>query len=567
MKIPTLGLKTTIILLVLLTVPTFFSIVRPGFFPMQDDLQAFRIHQMDKCFTDGQFPCRWVPDMGYQYGYPQFNFYPPSVFYAGELLHLLGFQFIDSVKILFGLAFLLSALAMFLLLNEMFGVWPAFVGSLLYSYAPFKAAEVYVRGSISEFWAFVFFPLIFWSIFKLIKTEKLKYIIWLGLFSGLLLLTHNLMSMIFFPIVSVWALALAYTENKWKVLLKAFFGVLMGVVLASFYLLPAILEKPYVHLDTILSGYFDYRQHFVSIYQLFISNYFDYGSSVLGTGDTVTLSTGQVHWIMGLVGVLLAAFNFKKHRKMSILMLILGVAELGTLFMIHERSSFIWERLPILHWLQFPWRFLADSVFLLSILSAGAIYFLYKMGKKNLSIGLGILAIVGVLILHAANFMPQKWLNISDSDKFSGASWEKQLTISIFDYLPIYAKLPPNAKAPETPEALDGQAEFFKYTKGSDYQTGYVDASGSATIRVPLFDFPGMTVLVDGQTVRHINNDCRKEEYCLGLITFNVNDGTHQILVKLQDTPVRTWGNILSIIGLVSVFGILFKIKMHGKNI
>ena len=74
---------------------------------MQDDLQAFRVQQMVKCLKDLQIPCRWVPDMGYQYGYPQFNYYPPIIFYLGGILNILGIQIIDVVKIIFILPILL----------------------------------------------------------------------------------------------------------------------------------------------------------------------------------------------------------------------------------------------------------------------------------------------------------------------------------------------------------------------------------------------------------------------------------------------------------------------------
>src|SRR3989338_7668545 len=112
-----MSIKYWIILVIVLTIPTFSQLVRPGFFPMQDDLQAMRVHQMFKCFQDLQIPCRWVPDMGYQYGYPQFNYYPPSVYYLGAILHTFGFQIIDSVKILFILGYIFSTLAMFLFLK------------------------------------------------------------------------------------------------------------------------------------------------------------------------------------------------------------------------------------------------------------------------------------------------------------------------------------------------------------------------------------------------------------------------------------------------------------------
>ncbi len=150
-----------LVLLTLVIIPTFFSLLKPGFFPMQDDLQAFRIQQMTKCLVDFQIPCHWIPDMGYQYGYPQFLFYSPSMYYVGALIHLLGMQIIDVVKLLFILGFVFGAWASFGFLRSLFGVIPGFFGALLFTYIPFKAAQVYVRGSLSEFFALVFFPLLF----------------------------------------------------------------------------------------------------------------------------------------------------------------------------------------------------------------------------------------------------------------------------------------------------------------------------------------------------------------------------------------------------------------------
>ena len=119
-----------LVALILLIIPTFYTLLRPGFFWMQDDLQAFRIHQLDKCIQDLQIPCRWEPDAGYQYGYPQFIYYPPSVYYLGEIFNLVGFQFIDAVKILFILGFIFSAITMFIFLRSLLGSWPALVGAI-----------------------------------------------------------------------------------------------------------------------------------------------------------------------------------------------------------------------------------------------------------------------------------------------------------------------------------------------------------------------------------------------------------------------------------------------------
>ena len=162
-------LRYPVLILIILVIPSFVSLVRPGFFSMHDDLQAFRIHQMHECFKDLQIPCRWVPDMGYQYGYPQYNYYPPSVYYLGEVFHLIGFQFIDSAKIIFALGFLISALTMYLFLRDYLSKWSAIIGALVYTYIPYKAVNVYVRGALNEFWTLAFSPILFWSSWKIIK--------------------------------------------------------------------------------------------------------------------------------------------------------------------------------------------------------------------------------------------------------------------------------------------------------------------------------------------------------------------------------------------------------------
>jgi hypothetical protein len=220
------------------------------------------------------------------------------------------------------------------------------------------------------------------------------------------------------------------------------------------------------------------------------------------------------------------------------------------------KSSFIWAHLPSLWYMQFPWRFLAISIFLLCILAGFAVFF---AGRFKYILGM-VLVIIS-FALTISFYVPKNWLNIKDADKFSGVSWEKQLTISIFDYLPIYATLPPVQKAPQVPEVLEGNMKFVEYKKGSDFQEGLVEATKDSLIRAPLFDFPGMKVKIDGKIVPHVNNDCRGEKYCLGLITFSVPTGTHKIDIKLYDTPVRKIGNILTLISLGAVVVLMIKFK------
>jgi len=124
-------------------------------------MQAMRLYEIDKCIRDGQIPCRWVPDMGYGYGYPQFNYYAPLPYYIMEVFHLVGFGFLDSVKAGMVLSILVSAWGMYSLAKFLWGRVGGFISSRLYIYAPYRATDFYVRGAVGELWAMAFLPFIF----------------------------------------------------------------------------------------------------------------------------------------------------------------------------------------------------------------------------------------------------------------------------------------------------------------------------------------------------------------------------------------------------------------------
>src|SRR5258705_331342 len=114
-------MRKDLLILLLTLLPAIAWLVQPGFFPMHDDLQPMRQLEMEKCMHDLQIPCRWVLDMGYGYGYPLFNFYPPLPYYVGELVRVFGFSFVDTVKVVGIIAFAITALGMYLLGREFWG--------------------------------------------------------------------------------------------------------------------------------------------------------------------------------------------------------------------------------------------------------------------------------------------------------------------------------------------------------------------------------------------------------------------------------------------------------------
>ena len=528
--------------LILLSLPIFWQLLGSGYFSMHDDLQVSRLYQMDLCFRDGQIPCRWVPDMGYGYGYPLFNYYPPLPYYLGEIFHLFGFSFINSIKILFILSLVFSGIFAYLLGKELWGKYGGLVVGVFYLYAPYHAVDVYVRGALNEFFGLVLFPAVFWAVLKLIKQEKKVYIIWLGFFVSLLLLSHNLMAFFITPFLVVWALFLIiWFKKSWRLFWWLACAALWGLGLGAFFTLPVLFERNMVHVETMFIGYFNYLAHFANISQMFFSRFWGYGASTWGPEDGMPFPLGQLHWGLPVLSFLIFSFLFLKKKKKEFYFIILFfLSFLATAFLAHQRSSFVWQFFPFLAAMQFPWRFVGLSVFFATLLS-GSFFILIK--NEKLKIFLSAFLIFFVLLFNLSFFRPERILDINDSEKlFSVKGWNRLQTDAIFDYLPISAPQPPAGPAPESPFAVEGQVKINNLQKGTDWLNFQLQVeSPTAVLRLPLYNFPNWRVWVDDKQV--IIND----QNDLGLLTFDVEEGDHQVKAALFNTPIRTFANFFSL--------------------
>lgn len=523
-------MKKDLIVLVLLVLPAFALLFQPGYFSMHDDLQAMRQLQLNKCFEDGQIPCRWVPDLGYGFGYPLFNYYPSLPYLVGQIYHWLGFSYLDIVKALGVTAFIITAIFMYLLGREFWGRLGGFVSAAFYTYAPYHSVDFWVRGAVNEFWAMAFYPAIFYTTYKLIQTHSKKYIPLVSLSVSALMLSHNPMLMIFAPVYLAWIIFWLIKFKTIKPLSHLTISAIWSLGLAAFFTLPVLVETKYVSVWTLTSGYFNYLAHFLDLKQIFLNINWGYGSSILGPNDTMSFALGYLYWLVPLVILVFL------HRKPLVIFLTLVI--LGSLFMAHSKSTPIWLYVKPLEFLQFPWRFLTLAVFSASFLS-GAI-------ARILSRHFISLLLLLLLLQNANFFRPREWYpDMTDAKRFSGKSWQLQITSGIFDYLPIWAPQPPPDPKGDDINFVSGLAEFKTLSKKSNLQKYEINVSSQeAVAEIQTYYFPGWKTYIDG---REVPIDYTSDKL-LGRMQVTIPSGRHQLVVRLTNTPVRTVGNTLSLV-------------------
>lgn len=544
-----------------------------GYFNMHDDLQMMRQLMMEKCFADLQIPCRWIPDMGYGYGFPLFNFYPPLPYLVGQMFRILDFSFVDTVKLTSSLSFILSGLAMYFLAKEIFlpagrrvGKLGGIVSSIFYIWAPYHAVDVYVRGAMNEAWALVWFPVILLASYKVIsdKQKAKRWLIALGLSWAGLLLSHNLMVLIFAPVFAAWCLLWIHkSKNLVSSIQYLVSAGLLAFGLAAFFTLPAIFEQKYVQVSTLVTGYYEYVAHFATISQLLLSRFWGYGPSVWLEDDRMSFQIGHLHWILSLiVGGLVIYKMLKERKKIPIirnqLFIILFFIAVGwfSAFMAHLRSIGIWQAIEPLKFVQFPWRFLTITTFAFSFIAGSTVLFFKKQSYRLLVTGI---LVTGILALNWNYFRPEhgKLGPLTDSEKFTAAAWELQQTAGIYDYLPQVAKYAPKSPRKEPAEYLMNAGVVHDVREGTNWMKFAIDGEGGM-VRANIFNFPNWRVLVDGKEASVSTTDDD-----LGRVHFAVLPGMHTVEIKLVDTPIRKLGNLIS---LVSIFALLFVWRRYSQR-
>lgn len=541
-----ISLNKEFIIGLLLTFALFWPLLAAPYFTHHDDVQVIRLYEMDKCIKDHQIPCRWVPDLGGLYGYPIFNFYAPLPYYFSELIYLLTNNLLFSAKMMFAVSFLGAYVFMFLLGKKLWGSKGGVISALFYTFAPYHAADFYVRGAMGEMWGLMFFPAIFWSLLRLEEKINIPRFLLLAVFIFALIISHNLSAMIFLPLVIVWTVILFLKKKNIKYLWFCLAGLILGIALSAFYFFPALLEKNLVHLETTVEGYFSYTEHFKGLKKLFIDRSFGYGASVRevpgGERDGLSFQIGIIQligWLMALISV---KFFWNKNRNLSYVIIFSSAVILSSVFMIHPRSEFVWKLIDPLKYLQFPWRFLMLITFFISLI-AGSFYASNCKYKNQI----WVILIFAVVLFNFSYFRPANFLQTNDKARLSGKDWDTQIKRSIFDYLPIYAKEPPAELAKTRYEILTGDSRVYDFKEGSSWISFRTKTGSHTIIRLSQYYFPNWKVFVDNQEVQveYKNNS-------LGLMTFILGKGDHTVHARFYDTQIRTLSNLISLIGFTA---------------
>ena len=372
-------------LLLLFLIPAMLPLAAPGYFFRAHDgsHSVSYLVEFDQAIRDGLIWPIWGPDYAVGFGYPVWLVYAPLAYFVAEFFHLLGFGLTVAVKLTWALGFLLGAAGMYRLARRWWGPAAGLIAALAYTYAPYHLVQIYVRGALAEFLVLAWFPWVLLAFVELWDDPRPRRVAWAGLALGALMLTHSQAPVMYVPFLAGFVLFKALTfhppvtshtvKARLRPLLWSGVAFALGGLLAAIFMVPLLLERRFIADLSWLHDTYYYGRHFVFPSQ-FLSAFWGFGYSVEGAADGMSFQLGVMQVLGAAVGAL-AVFSRSSrggrrlpHRLDALFLAVLSAA---TIFLMTPAARLIWDALPLVNLMQFPWRLLALTTVTLALL-AGA---------------------------------------------------------------------------------------------------------------------------------------------------------------------------------------------------
>ena len=548
------------------------------------------------CFSEqlwaGDLYPRWLMGMNNGLGSPVFFYYPPVLFFVTSLLR--PFFRGDShgwyqLGISACAALIASGTCAYAWLKQMAGRNSALAAAVLYMASPYHlASDLYVRGSLAEYWAFIWMPLILFFTHKIVEGHRFA-VAGCALTYALLIMTHLPTTLIFSPIPVCYAFYMAGPGQKIRVASWTIGAMTLGAGISFVYLWPALATQHFVFLERMSTGYFSYK------------NWLFFTSLSLWPAEKllVLLVMADLAGIACCTFLITRASPNRETTRLNAFWY--AVASVGILMMT-QLSAPIWGGVSILRKIQFPWRFNAIVSLATTALLALAISSFKKRESRSFKIATTVVSLLifgwipatGWAVWQAYPF------HNADQDEIDYKNREIKQGREVPEYYPRWnlAMAEMNWESSVNEEEWDGQLnrrfesllQRIGESDGSLAKVKIIEGVGQVNvsswkpgeIRLQTATATGMRLYVSqfyypnwtAQLVAETSSISIQPSQPDGLISLFIPGGEHQVLLQLEQSSAETVGQIISVTSIVIVLAYVLVRKRYqilprnnaGKN-
>jgi hypothetical protein len=467
---------------------------------------------------------RWAGLANFGFGEPRFVFYPPASWTLGAALSaLLPWTIVPAVYV--WIALVAAGVSMFVLARQWLGRRDATFAAAFYAVNPYHLVIVYWRSALAELLAACLLPLLLLLVVRAAEGQRVTVPLALVL-AGAWLTNAPAAVMIHYSLALI-VLVLMWRRRSPKLLVTAGLAVALGAALAAFYLLPAIYEQKWVNIAEAVSAGSRPQDNFLFVHTTDVDHdHFNRVVSLLAVADMIV--------------VFVAAWVARKFREIDVWAALVAWAT-GCGALMFPITYVLWNFLPKLKFMQFPWRWLLCLSMILSFLLAAGV----KRWAGRVAVIAGMLVVLGI---GWGRQQAPWWDTTADlremqDNMITNAGYE-----GTYEYAPKGADLAAidkNARRVTVSGPAHAAIHVFLWNAESKYFTA--EMSVADDLAVKLFSFPAWQVEVNGRVVQ------AKEREGNGQMLIPVEAGENHVNIRFITTRDRKWGTWVSLAALISL--------------
>jgi hypothetical protein len=495
---------------------------------------------------------RWTEWANHGFGEPRFIFYPPlSWLLAPALTFFVPWNYVPVAFIVLVQTF--AGVCAFAFARRMLPERGALFAAVCYAGNPNALLIIYMRSDFAELLASAFFPLLFLAALQLAgilesaRSSTPRFVaVFSMLFAAVWLSNAPAGVMATYSVVLLFGWA-ALGERSWKPLAHGAAGMALGFGLAGFYIVPAAYEQRWVNIEQALSSGLLPSQNF--LYTAINDPEHTLFNWIASTAAIAVIAMTGLAAIAVHRGNTTGGAGPQEDAAWRALLLLAAVA---TMMMLRP-SAILWQLLPKLRFVQFPWRWM-------SILAVAFAYFLAAAVARGRLGWLWVTAVTVVLFGMLTFFVRQTWWDADDIATLKAGIAEADGFDGVDEYDPVGddhynlpAKAPPVRVLPLTePSPGSAAAKIYIDRWTAEEKILRVESAEPVRIALRLLNYPAWRVEVNGSPVKPESAADSSQ------MILEIPAGHSRVRAHFARTRDRTLGGILGVASLFVALALFY---------
>ena len=444
----------------------------------------------DDSLHAGMPQAEWSSRDNFGFGGVGVRVYPPLTYFLLAACHALlaDWHLAFWLVMLFGM--FAGCVGVYLFSRDEFGQGSPLTAAILYAVVPYHLFQIYQVFLLAEFIAAAIFPFAFLFAARLVRQQSIVNIVSFAAAFSLLMLTHIPTTIIVAASLAIFIGLQLNRENFIRVACSGVLSALIAIAATLFYLLKVVTEVGWVKHNSeefFRGGLYNYAAYF---FPMFLWPAEFYQQRFLWLWDIMI-------FLLVLFFVPAAIRTWRSNLFDVAVRRAVVVVGAVSLVMLSWLSAPLWQMLPFLQKLQFPWRWLSVATFAAAVCGGAAVPMLREKftGRR--------IAVYAAVLLMAAMLLFDLTQTIIPAGSLSKQEFQKQVVESENDiacvcWWPIWAA--PDALNDKTKASADGREVAIDEWEPLERRLS-VAAGNAGELRIATFFYPYWKAEVNGHAV------------------------------------------------------------------